>query len=284
MLNLREVVIGVVLAGVLALTACGSPTAAPAPSPAASGVQHTSITVDGQKRTYRLFRPAALDSKKPAPLVVALTGCPSVGDDMAAGTHLDDLAMADGFVIVYPDPVAGCWNTGTCCGSAHDTKFIGQLLDKLTGQLVIDNTRIFAAGFSAGAIMAYTVACAYSDRFTAIASVSGREDDQACRPSRPVSVLEMHGTLDASVAYTDGDRAVQRWVSVDGCPAGPTQTVSGITKTSLWKGCSAQTMVRFDTVEGGHHQWFGSTFDPVPGEPESNTVIWNFFSGLQTRS
>jgi hypothetical protein len=37
-------------------------------------------------------------------------------------------------------------------------------------------------------------------------------------------------------------------------------------------------MVRFDSVAGGHHQWFGSTFDPVPGEPDSNAVILDFFS------
>jgi hypothetical protein len=42
--------------------------------------------------------------------------------------------------------------------------------------------------------------------------------------------------------------------------------------------------VRFDTVVAGHHQWFGSTFDPIPGEPDSNALMWGFFSGLQPRS
>jgi polyhydroxybutyrate depolymerase len=272
------------LGAVIAIAACGSSAPAPAQSQLHSGVQHASITVDGQKRTYRLFLPAGLDATKATPLIVALTGCPSAGDDMAAGTQLDDVATSKGFVIVYPDPVGGCWNTGTCCGNAHDTKFIGQLVDKLTAEIRVDNARIFAAGFSAGAIMTYTLACAFSDRFAAIVSDAGREDGQTCLPARPVSVFEIHGTEDASVLYNDGSAAVQRWVGLDGCPATPTLTVNGITKTSLWNGCRANTVVRFDTVVAGHHQWFGSTFDPIPGEPDSNALMWGFFSGLQPRS
>jgi polyhydroxybutyrate depolymerase len=272
------------LGGVIAIAACGSSVAAPAQSQPHSGVQHASITVDGQKRTYRLFLPAGLDATKAAPLVVALTGCPSVGDDMATATHLDDVATSKGFVIVYPDPVNGCWNTGTCCGSAHDTKFIGQLVDKLTAEIRVDKARIFAAGFSAGAVLTYTLACAFSDRFAAIVSDAGQEDGQTCQPARPISVLEIHGTEDTSVLYNYGSEAVQRWVGLDGCPATPTLTVNGITKTSLWNGCRANTVVRFDTVVGGHHQWFGSTFDPIPGEPDSNALMWAFFSGLQPKS
>lgn len=115
-------------------------------------------------------------------------------------------------------------------------------------------------------------------QLAAIASVAGREDLQDCKPARPLSVLEMHGTDDASVPYTGGASAVQRWVTLDGCTGNPTQSTSGITTTSIWSNCQRGTVVRFDTIEGGHHQWFGSTFDPVPGEPNSNPIVWDFFS------
>jgi polyhydroxybutyrate depolymerase len=269
--------VGVFLA--ICVASCGGSTATPTANPSpSSGLQHANVTVGGAKRTYRLYIPPSLNSNQLAPLVVGLTGCPSEGDDMAGATHLDDLAATAGFVIVYPDPVAGCWNTGTCCGNADDFTFISRLVDQLTTSLRIDKARIFAAGFSAGAIMAYSLACKFSDKFAAIASVAGREDLLDCKPARPLSVLEMHGTDDASVSYAGGAGAVQRWVTLDGCTGDPTQSTSGITTTSIWSKCQRGTVVRFDSVEGGHHQWFGSAFNPIPGEPNSNAVVWDFFS------
>jgi len=108
--------------------------------------------------------------------------------------------------------------------------------------------------------------------------VAGTLDIQDCKPSRPISVVAMHGTKDSSVIYEAGVSAVQRWVTLDGCTGDPTRSTSGITTTSIWSTCQRGTMVRFDSVAGGHHQWFGSTFDPVPGEPDSNAVILDFFS------
>jgi polyhydroxybutyrate depolymerase len=269
----------------ICVASCGGSAATPKANPTpSSGVQHASLTVGGVKRTYRLYIPASLDRNHPAPLVVALTACPTTGDVMAEVTHLDDQAATGGFIVVYPDPVGGCWNTGTCCGNADDFTFISRLLNRMTTDLRIDKARIFAAGIDAGAIMAYSLACKLSDRIAAIASVSGREDLQDCKPARMVSVLAMHGTDDAHVPYTLGANAVQRWVTLDGCRGNPTQSESGITKTSIWSNCQGGTVVRFDTVVGGHHTWFGSTFDPVPGEPNSNAVIWDFFSKLAPRA
>jgi poly(3-hydroxybutyrate) depolymerase len=74
---------------------------------------------------------------------------------------------------------------------------------------------------------------------------------------------------------------MQRWVTLDGCAANPTVTQSGIAETSVWKQCQGGAVVRLDKVVGGHHQWFGSELDPVPGEPNANTAMWSFFSSLQ---
>jgi polyhydroxybutyrate depolymerase len=261
------------------VASCGGSAASFKPNPSPStGVQHASLTVGVVERTYRLYIPPSVDPKQPAPLVVGLTGCPSTGDDMAAATHLDDVATTNKFVIVYPDPVDGCWNSGTCCGKADDVTFITSLVDRLTTNLRIDNSRVFAAGFSSGAFMSYTLACKLSDRFAAIASIAGEVDLQDCKPARQVSILEMHGTDDSIVSYDGGTSAVQRWVTLDGCTGNPTLSTSGITTTSIWSQCQGGSTVRFDTIAGGHHQWFGSTFDPVPGEPNSNAVVWDFFS------
>jgi polyhydroxybutyrate depolymerase len=293
--------------------ACGGGSVAtPKASPSPSAVQHGYITMERvsefggttqMQRTYRLYVPPALDSKQPAPLLVALTGCPSSGDEMAGFTHLDDQAKTGGFIVVYPDPVEGCWNAGRLCCSfgtgADDSVFISQLLDRLTTELHIDKARIFAAGLSAGGMMAYRLACEISDRIAAIASVAGTMVVDDCRPARPVSILEMHGTADTHVIYAGGESAlgstlpspvsaIQRWVALDGCASDSNQAESGITKTSIWTGCRGGTVVRFDTVEGGRHTWFGSVAvdlsDPVSGEPNASEVVWAFFRTLAPRA
>jgi polyhydroxybutyrate depolymerase len=224
---------------------------------------------------------------------------------MAELTHADDAATVGGFVVVYPDPMPdasgdptnleGCWNAGTCCGDAQtkgvdDVKFISSLLDLLITNAPVDKARVFVAGLSAGGMMAYRLACQLSNRFLAIASVSGAQVIKTCRPARPISILEIHGTGDSRLPY-EGDQyfpstmsTIQRWVALGGCATTPIKTVNGITNTSLWSQCRAGTVVRFDTVNGGHHSWFGSDMDPVPGEPNANAVVWDFFKNLAART
>jgi polyhydroxybutyrate depolymerase len=279
--------------------------ATPSPSSSPSIAQHGNLTVAGLKRTYRLYVPPSLGPKQQSPLVVVLTGCPGTGDEMADLTHADDIATAGGFVVVYPDPVPdasgdptnleGCWNAGTCCGDAQtkgvdDVEFISSLLDLLITNAPVDKARVFVAGLSAGGMMAYRLACQLSNRFVAIASVSGAQVIKTCSPARPISILEIHGTDDSRLPY-EGDQyfpstmsTIQRWVALGGCATTPTKTVNGITSTSSWSQCRAGTVVRFDTVNGGHHSWFGSDMDPVPGEPNANAVVWGFFKNLAART
>jgi polyhydroxybutyrate depolymerase len=297
--------------------ACGgtvaTPTAkvshAPVSTPGPGTIEHRSFTVNGTLRLYRVFVPKSLDPNQPPPLVVLLHGCDLMrgsGDEVAADTHFDDEASAGRFVAVYPDgqisdySVLGrmrCWNAGSCCIDnvntpvADDVAFVSQVLDRVTTDLPIDKTRIFIAGVSAGAFMAYRLACELSGRIAGMASVAGTMLVDNCHPARPVSILEMHGTDDSNVPYDGGAvfngaaspsvaAVMQSWATLDGCAGNPTQSQSGITKTSAWKGCKGGKIVRLDTVVGGHHTWFGSTIDPVPGEPNANATIWSFFSSL----
>ncbi len=256
-------------------------------------MQHASLMINGQARTYRLFRPGSLDPNQPAPLVVLLHGCQadSSGDQIAAVTHFDNDATTGRFVAVYPDAIGGCWNLVRNPAEADDLAFMNGLLDRLVRDLPISKTRIFVAGMQGGGHMAYEVACEVSSRIAAVASVSGGMPLDGCQPARPVSIMEMHGTDDSFLPYEGGGRLgspsivelIQRWRTLDGCLGDPILSQSGITKTSLWNECKSGTVVRLDTVVGGHNTWFGSHSNPVPGEPNANSVIWSFFSSLQPR-
>ena len=280
----------------IGVVSCSGSAATPKVSPITSGVQHASLTIDGLKRTYRLYVPASLNRKQPAPLVVHLHGClPGANGDLAAsGSHFDDEATTGGFVAVYPDGLNDCWNAGNCCTHADDVTFISRLLDRLIKDLPINQSRVFATGLSGGGFMSYRLACELSTRFTAIASISGAMVFANCHLARPVSILEMHGTNDSNVPYDGGvppgpptpsvAAVIQTWTALDGCVGNPIQSQTGITKTSMWKECEGGARVRLDTVVGGHHTWFGSTLDPVQGEPNANAVIWDFFSSLAPRA
>ena len=213
---------------------------------------------------------------------------------MAAATRYDQQAAKGKFIAVYPNSASNLWDSGTG-HTAVDLTFISRLLDQLTIDFRIDQTRIFAAGLSSGAMMAYRLACQLSDRIVAIASVAGALRTDDCSPSKPVSILEMHGTFDATVPYA-GDSffpsttsTIQRWVALDGCPGKPAQTASGITTTSVWTDCRSGTVVRLDTIERGQHVWFST--DPalrgaqsVAGEPDATHGTWEFFTNLAPRT
>jgi len=263
----------------LGLAACGSSAATPAPVPTSAGVHHASLSVDGTKRTYRIFLPGSLDLKRKAPLVLALHGRPSNGDEMATISNFDTQASIGGFIAVYPDGSNRGWYPDTA-GQTYNVTFITRLLGRLESDYPVDKTRVFIVGVSDGAGMTYELACKLSDRFAAMASVAGAMPLENCNPTMPVSVIEMHGTNDSTLKYAGAVDAIHRWVALDGCVGGPTLRTTGITETSLWKGCKDGTAVRLDSVLGGYHQWFGSAYAPVPGEPDSNSTIWDFFSSL----
>jgi polyhydroxybutyrate depolymerase len=281
------------------LASCGGSAATSAASPTPSGIQHASLTVNGLKHTYRLYAPPSLDLTQPAPLVVVLHWAGGSADEMAAATRYDQQAAKHKFIAVYPNSSSNIWDSGTG-DTAVDLTFISRLLDQLTTDFRIDETRIFAAGLSSGAMMAHRLACQLSDRIAAIASVAGALRIDDCSPAKPVSILEMHGTYDTTVPYAGNsffpstESTIQRWVSFDGCAGKPTQTVSGITTTSSWTKCRGGTVVRLDTIAEGQHTWFSS--DParvgqgtagsqtIAGEPDATQGTWEFFTNLAPRA
>ena len=295
------VLVGLILGG------CGSsPSSATATAtPYAASIEHGKITVGGRAHTYRLFTPHNLDPQNPTALVVLLHGCGSSGDEFAAITHFDDQAGAAGIVAVYPDGLANfgpgfnrCWNEYLDPTMPDDFTFLSDLIVQLTTDLPIDKNRIFVAGLQSGGHMAHTLACAIPERIAAIASISGGMplDSQKAlmrcsdnKLAKPVSLMEMHGTGDAFIPYEGGGvldapptlDIVKYWATVDGCIGDPSVNQNGITKTTLWKHCSGTSAVRLDTVTGGHNTWFGSTLDPVPGEPKASAAVWDFFNSVR---
>ena len=284
----------------LVSAACGG-GGGDAPPPAAP-VQHGRVTVDGLERTYRVFVPPTLDRRRPVPLVMALHGGNNSVEDMVRTTGFDKEASAGEFIVAYPEATLRAWNAGRCCGSAprrnpDDVGFLTQVLDRLAADYPVDRSRVFLTGVSNGAMMAYRFACERADRVTAVGVVAGAVTVDDCRPSRAVSVLEIHGTEDTLIPYLGGTpeapeaqtghpypatpAMVQRWAEIDGCPPPAPSKVNGAVTTDEWTGCRNGSAVTLVTVQGGGHIWFSSGLGPANGAVDATSTIWRFFSGLR---
>jgi polyhydroxybutyrate depolymerase len=254
-----------------------------APHAAPSPKTTFTIVVAGQQRTYALFRPANLPASQQVPLVIAMHGYGGSATTFEARTGLDQSAQAGGFAVAYPDGLTASWNAGVCCGDSvgsnvDDVGFISRLIDELIAQGGVDPKRVYATGFSNGAFMAHRLACDLADKITAVASVAGGYGSP-CHPSRPISVLEMHGTDDQVVPMLGGDfgsyakfpatmTLMSQWASRDGCSATPAATQTATLRTTTWSGCRGGTIVRLDAVVGGEHDWF----------PTATDTVWAFFN------
>ncbi|MDQ6848012.1 MAG: alpha/beta hydrolase-fold protein [Candidatus Dormibacteraeota bacterium] len=267
------------------------------PGPIVPPVQERQLMVDGQARTYRLYTPASVAALDSVPLVVVLHAAGQTGSDIASTTGFDQAADGNRFMVVYPDGLRKNWNAGFCCESpsrVNDTLFLSRLLDELEADKHIDRGRVYVAGISAGAFMAYRLACDMANRITAIGSVAGSVLPATCHPSRPVSLIEIHGTADKSVPYAGGQvepvgaasapvpstlAVVGQWAAEDGCAQAPTVENAAPVLTTLWTGCAAGSRVVLDTVQGGHHTWYATGLGVADGSIDATTAIWKFFSG-----
>ena len=292
---------------VLALfgAACARP--APPPSPGAR-----TIDVGGRQRSYLEHIPARHESHPP--LVLVLHGRGGSGAGTEADSGFDAAADANGFIAAYPDGVRHSWADGRGEDPADrlgvdDVGFLTRLIADVEARDKADPHRVFVTGISNGGFLTERMACDRADLVAAVAPVAatiGKQFASTCRPSRPVSVMDIHGTADPLVPYAGGVMTVlgasstiisaqqvfAGWTSRDECTGAPTKRAlpvvvkdgTSITVTSA-AGCPARVGVELWTVVGGGHTWPGGTqylserlVGKVSHQVSAPKVIWSFFA------
>ncbi len=245
-----------------------------------------SIDVGGVERTYDLYVPSRLPSRRVA-LVVALHGGLGSGAQFEAQSGFDGLAQANGFIVAYPNGTPQrpgselrVWNAGGCCGIADashenidDVGFITTLIAHLRSRYRIDARRVFLTGHSNGALMAFAVACRSSGVVAAIAVQSGALMEPACHPRLAVSVLEIHGTADQNLPINGGKGAkglsatvfpppldaLRTFAAADACTARSTRNdpLNRAVSIEAWSRCRGGAVVEWARVAGANHAWMG---------------------------
>ncbi len=255
------------------------------------------MTFDGLDRTWLMHVPPGVGGR--VPLVFSFHGLRTTAALQRYISEMDPAADAHGYVVVYPEGTGPSldesWNAGNCCESAaqndvDDVGFTLAILDRLRAPLCVDARRVYAAGLSNGGHMVYRLACEAADTFAAVASVAGVETTFPCTPSRPISLLHIHGDANPVVNYTFGidgihgaHRSVSDFAGFDGC--GESTSVvyqNGVVTCTTRAGCAGGTDVELCTVAGGGHQWPGghdlpSTFGDNTTDLDATEHISNFF-------
>lgn len=271
-----------------ATTATTTTTTSATPASTASPSPATALPLnDFSARPFTVEVPAGYDPSVPAPLLVVLHGYTSSGPAVKEYFNLQSLAEERGFLAVYPDGTVDgrgqpFWNaTDACCNffnvGTGDSGYLMGIVNDVKGRYSVDSKRIYFLGHSNGGFMSYRMACDHADMVAAIVSVAGATftDTNACQPSEPVSVLQIHGTTDQVISYSGGailgktfpgaSGSASTWAAYNGCATKPVVTAEQFsldlvvdlpdndTSVSTYTGCRNGTHVVLDSIEGGLH-------------------------------
>ena len=239
-------------------------------APPADG--QATIDVDGTTREYILRLPAGYDGTTPNRIIIAFHGAagsavqvdngdPPRSDLDPTGPYFGIRDEADSQTIFVAGQAAGSWSSS----DARDLDYVRAMLDRFESELCIDESRIFATGFSMGAIMTINVACNLSDIFRAVAPMSGSLPSNCSAAGQHIAYWSSHGTNDTTITISQGEAARDEFVGRNQCqadtiPAEPAGCVA-------YQGCDPGYPVDWCPFDGAHEP-----------PPFSGSAIWAFLS------
>jgi len=315
------------------LLAVLGPTAAPAAGADSScgfgikpGRQTIPVLTQGGSYNVLVRVPDGFRPGRRLPMVLNLHGATQSGAQSLNDSQFERTADKYDFFLVSPDggipnlavpaslPAGYFWNVPGISmsgglpvppGSRNDERFLLDVVSTMTARLCVNPRRIYVDGASNGAMMTSYMACHHADLFAAAGAVSGvragranpddpkQVDTNACRPSRPIPVIAIHGKKDPLVPYAGNDSAgwgydvmtaMRRWAQLNGCSTRTKARRMTPTVTRMsWRRCDAAVTLWSSDIGG--HTWYGHKsvvpYDLAVGETDmsmdNNEVLWRFF-------
>lgn len=185
-----------------------------------------SIQVGNDKRTYYMTFPKDYDKNKPYKLLIANHCMGSSANHMATWINVNqdhpspyygqlNLDTEHNYIFVAPQgDGSGMWTKGEA-----DHQFISDMLTKINDNYCIDTSRVFATGFSFGAMFSNSLAQSFQHRLRAVA-VYAVADYNIYLPDnagKPIAWMGVHGTQDGMCDYNRAkNSAVKRILKNNG--------------------------------------------------------------------
>jgi poly(hydroxyalkanoate) depolymerase family esterase len=133
-------------------------------------------------REYKVYVPKTLAKGKKTPVIIMLHGCQQNAEEFATGTRITQWAEKEKFIVLLPEQNIKwnpykCWNWVLPVNNARtgETQTIIEMLDEVIARYNGDQSKVYAAGMSAGASMVNILGNCYPDRFKALASHDGTQ-------------------------------------------------------------------------------------------------------------
>jgi polyhydroxybutyrate depolymerase len=258
--------------------------------------QLVTLRVGGMARDYRLFVPARGGPARP--LLLALHQLHGSALSWERRSGLDAGAAVAGVVVAYPDGVGQSWNAGTCCQPAagldvDDVEFLRAVVGDVARRTSIDVSRVAVTGFSNGGLMSYRLVCTAADVVRVAVAVAGDLVTGPCQPSRPVSVLHVHGGLDRVIplggeatsplnpaGFPSARTSIGLVATADGCTSSTDAGLGG--SVSEWRatGCGSGARVELLTsARLGHTYPVGRAAASAYGV-DMATLTWQFLASV----
>ena len=265
------------------------------------------IQYQDNNRQFYLYVPSTYNHSNETPLMFNFHG-----GGGTASAHLNytsdmrNLAENENFILVYPQASpdlssnVNSW-IDKAGSNKNDIFFIQEIFNNLNSIYNIDDSRVYACGYSEGAIFTYELACRLSNVITGVATVAGTmlTDNYRgelgfsnCSPSHPTPILLMLGTNDENYHglynglqpyYMSVNEMTTYWSNYNSTDSNPiaiqlpnTNTFDGSTvEKRLWKNGTGGVEVLELKIVGGGHYWPGNSGNM---DIDGNEEIWNFLS------
>jgi polyhydroxybutyrate depolymerase len=197
-----------------------------------------SAVVVGGERPAQLILPTTYSEATPVPLLIDLHGFTGDGPSQSLFSFMQAAAESRGVAYVAPNGLLDSsgsrfWNASSACcnfggSQVSDVDYIQSLIEEISSKVAIDKSRIYLFGHSNGHFMSYKFACSTEGVVTAISGLAGAMDiDPRTCNNKPMNVLHIHGTSDATISYEGGailgnrypsaEKSVAQWALVNSC-------------------------------------------------------------------
>ncbi len=176
-----------------------------------------SIEVDNKIRFYKYTEPKENHGKARIIFVLHGSGMSMNFMEEVVGGQFNKLAyQQENTIMVYPEGFKGNWND--CRAGAtypakkqkiDDIKFLLGIMDKLEEKYHLDETEMFAVGYSNGGHMCFKLAKQIPAEFKGFAIVGANlpisVNDDCASSNKAVSILLINGTADPINPYEGGE-------------------------------------------------------------------------------
>ncbi|MBF90879.1 MAG: hypothetical protein CMP75_03845 [Flavobacteriales bacterium] len=266
---------------------------------------------DDDQREYIVYIPQGCNGNEACPLLFNFHGGSGYANDFIQTNDMRPIADTANFIAVYPqgaiDPEGGTTSWIHKAPTDHDDIFfIEAIIDTLSTQYLIDSDRIYACGYSEGAILSYELGCRLNSKIAAFAAVSGSMLDDyyrndiydwgTCEPIHPTAMMLIPGTIDENPhstyeglsygdipLYMSVEEITTFWSNYNSTDLEPITTIvenispndGSTVERKRWSNGDNCTSIQELKVIGGDHDWPGS-FGNM--DIDATTEIWNFVS------